>query len=97
MPQMNATTTAVGILVALGILGVIARPLWGRIILWVLAVPSLVAGCLVLAFGGIAEPFTKWQIVGFCTLTFWPAIGCTIGQALSVATEEERDQDKKNK
>jgi len=79
---MSKVTLVITAILLLGIAGVFTRPVPARITLCVLSFPLLVVGLLTLISGGIAEPFTPQQMVTFCALTFWPAIGCTIGRLI---------------
>jgi len=67
-------------IVALAIAGAFLRPVWARVACWILSVPPLAVGLFALSQGGIAEPFTRGQMTGFCAFAFAPAIGCTLGE-----------------
>jgi len=68
----------------IGIVGIFARSLRLRILLWILSIPYAFIGIMALLLGGIAEPFNPDQMKLFCVIVFWPAIGCTIGQIIIV-------------
>jgi hypothetical protein len=52
-------------------------------VFWVLSVPPLCVGVLALNQGGIAEPFSAGQMWVFSAVTFWPAIGCLLGEVIA--------------
>lgn len=54
----------------------------GRAIVWLLSLAVSMVGFLALGQGGIAEPFNQTQMWSFCAVTFWPVLGCALGQAL---------------
>ena len=67
-------------LAAIGIVGALVRPVWARIICWLLSVPPFGLGLFVLACGGIAEPFSEKQMWAVCVPLFLPIMGCAIGE-----------------
>jgi hypothetical protein len=64
-----------------GVGGMFLMPWWGRVLLWLPSLALLWLGIFALRQGGIAEPFSPGQMFGFCSVTFWPAIGCVVGEA----------------
>ena len=76
-------------IIIVAIVGVFARPLWARLILWILAIPPLGLGLFALWQGGIAEPFSTELMVLFCGVMFLPATGCLIGQVRCSLMREE--------
>ncbi len=69
--------------VVVGLAGIFVRVVLVRILCWLFAVPLLGVGCFALWQGGIAEPFTEKQMLMFCSVTFWPAVACAIGEVLA--------------
>jgi hypothetical protein len=70
------------LIVLTGLIGLFARQVCVRGVLWLLAVPPFLVGLLGLGQGGIAEPFTPKMMAVFCAFAFWPAFGCMIGEIL---------------
>jgi len=70
-------------LVALTLAGVMAREFMARAIAWVFSIPPFLIGLLALLQGGIVEPFSKRQLLVFCSIAFMPLVGCLVGRILS--------------
>lgn len=80
------------ILVVLAVCGAFVRPNSIRIVCWVLSLPPLGIGCLALWQGGIVEPFSGIQMLGFCAVVFSPALGCAIGQIRAIGRKKSPNQ-----
>jgi hypothetical protein len=81
---MDPLTWSVVVLVILaGIGGVIARERWVRLLFWIQAAPPLCVGAFTLYQGGIAEGFAPKLMTEFCTVAFWPTVGCALGEYLA--------------
>jgi hypothetical protein len=69
----------IGVLVVIGIGGFLFDGMWWRFVFWVLATPPFLVGMLGLLQGGIAEPFRGNQMLVFCSMMFFPIVGCALG------------------
>jgi hypothetical protein len=79
---MTPLIAVIIVLVALlGMAGMFLMPWWGRVLLWVPSLGLMCLGVFALKGGGIAEPFSPHQMLAFCSVTFWPAFGCAVGEA----------------
>ena len=65
----------------IGLSGILVTTRWVRLVLWLASFPFCCLAILALSGGGIAEPFSAGQMVAFCSVMFWPAIGCAVGEA----------------
>lgn len=68
------------VIVLLGVGGVLVTHEGKRLILWVLSIPFIFIGVFALNQGGITEHFSSGMMFVFCSIMFWPAIGCAIGE-----------------
>lgn len=81
-------------IILIGAGGMVLMPWWGRIRLWLPSVGLLSLGIFGLSQGGIAEPFSSGQMLALCSITFWPAIGCTVGELRRVWRRTHRLQER---
>lgn len=92
MNQSAAITLILTGISVLGLAGVIMRVRLGRTIVWLLSLAVSMVGLLALGQGGIAEPFSQTQMWSFCAVTFWPVLGCAVGEALTHRRERDGKQ-----
>lgn len=76
-------TVLIGLFALVGIGGICFSRRWVRVVFWLLSIPPLGLGVFGLSQGGIAEPFSSRQMWTFCAATFWPAIGCLLGEVIT--------------
>ena len=76
-PALAITIAAI---VAAGVAGVFVNLWWGRLALWLGSAPFACVGILALSQGGVAEPFSAGQMWAWCSVTFWPVVGCAAGE-----------------
>ncbi len=70
----------IGLVALVGIGGMFSSRRSVRLVFWVLAVAPFGLGMFALIQGGIAEPFSSRQMWAFCAVTFWPVVGCVLGE-----------------
>jgi len=87
-------TVTVGLIV-LALCGALIQQPAARIACCILAVPSLGFACFALRQGGIAEPFSGRQMLGFCTIGFMPAVGCAAGQVRTIMRRKSQNNTSK--
>ena len=68
--------------VTVGIVGIVAKDTWFRVIAWILSVPCCCLGLMALLQGGLAEKTSASILTWFCIIAFWPILGCTIGHLI---------------
>jgi hypothetical protein len=78
----------------IGVGGMLLMPWWGRVLLWLPSLGLLFLGIFALKQGGIAEPFSSRQMLAFCSITFWPAIGCAVGEVRRLWRRTHRLQER---
>ena len=77
-----------------GLAGILVRNSVIRVLLWMLAIPPALFGVQGIAQGGIAEPFTPTMLNVFTAVTFWPLVGCGVGQIIQMARRKNHSADK---
>ena len=80
LPYVMSLVTSIYSLLFGGIAGIFVDAIWARVLLWILSIPPLYLGTLILWQGGFVEPFSLGEQIAFCSLLFLPVLGCTIGQ-----------------
>ena len=86
----------IGILLV-GIGGIFVTSFNKRLVLWLLSIPLLCFGFIVLSEGGIVERFSPNAMFFFCSIMFWPTIGCVIGEIRKMWREPKKpDKSKKD-
>lgn len=73
-----------GLLATIGLFGLFFSQGWFRIVLWAFAIYPFLTGIMVLLAGGVIHAFTPSQMLLWCGVCFWPAIGCVLGEILNI-------------
>jgi hypothetical protein len=79
---MNNIAIIVTLIGLVGLGGLLTTATWARIVLWTLSLPTLCLGIIFGVNGGAGEPAPPRVLWTACAITFWPFIGCTIGELI---------------